>query len=68
MSFNISSGAWSELNGSILWVRHPVFIARPVMLSCIKWRTVCYKSSSPYGNLETYLGYVFIERLIGWMQ
>ena len=43
-----------------------VFISRPIILNCIKRRTVFYKSISPYGYLEMYLGYVFIERRIGW--
>ena len=45
-----------------------IFIFGSTIFSCIKWGWVCYKSISPYGNLEMYVDHVFIERLVGWRQ
>ena len=44
------------------------FIFGPTILSCIKRGRVCYKSISPYGDLYMFMGYVFIERVVGWRQ
>ena len=45
-----------------------ISIFGPTILSCIKRGRVCYKSISPYGDLEMFMGYVFIERVVGWRQ
>ena len=52
------------------WCKTPrVLIFGLTMFSCIKPERVWYNSISPYGNLEMYImGYVFIERLVGWRQ
>ena len=58
---------WIEL-GSFGCKAPRVSIFEAIVLNCIKWRIVCNKGISPYGNLEMYMDYVFIERLIGWRQ
>ena len=46
-----------------------VFIFGSTMFSFIKSERMSHSSISPYGNLEMYImGYVFIERLVGWKQ
>ena len=45
-----------------------VFIFGPTILSCIKRGRVCYKSIWSYGDLDMFMGYVFIERVVGWRQ
>ena len=44
------------------------FIFGSTILSCVKPGRLWSKSISQYGNLGMYMGYVFIEGLIGWKQ
>ena len=67
LQYFIWSLEWIEW-GKFRFKAPRILIFGPTILSCIKRGRMCYKSIWSYGDLEIFIGYVFIELIVGWRQ